>query len=65
MVDPEGLQIINDLAWLHIEYDKGPVKGGEDAPYYQSERGTLYTHYFAISVKKRTRFIAVFAPRRT
>ena len=52
LIDPEGLQIMNDLAWLHIEYDEGPRKGGKDAPYYQSERSAIYTHYLEICKEK-------------
>ena len=22
LIDPEGIQIMNDLAWLHLEYDE-------------------------------------------
>jgi nondiscriminating glutamyl-tRNA synthetase len=34
-----------DLAWLGIEWDEGPGKGGPCGPYHQSERLSLYrTH---------------------
>jgi glutamyl-tRNA synthetase, bacterial family len=33
---------MEDLAWLQLTYDEGPIKGGPHAPYYQSERLNLY-----------------------
>jgi nondiscriminating glutamyl-tRNA synthetase len=40
--DPGAKQILQDLAWLELHYDEGPHKGGPYAPYFQSERTTLY-----------------------
>lgn len=40
--DPEGTKILDHLSWLGIDYDQGPVKGGPDAPYFQSKRNDLY-----------------------
>ena len=31
-----------DLAWLGLDWDHGPDRGGPEAPYVQSERGGLY-----------------------
>ena len=42
----ESLQDLYDtLEWLGIDYDEGPVKGGEYGPYIQSERTDLYRKY--------------------
>ncbi len=35
-------RIMDDLAWLGIDWDEGPDKGGPAAPYTQSRRGDLY-----------------------
>jgi glutamyl-tRNA synthetase len=35
-------QIIDELAWLGLDWDEGPDVGGPSAPYRQSERGALY-----------------------
>jgi glutamyl-tRNA synthetase len=40
--DPEGHQIIQDMEWLNLNYDEGPIKGGPYAPYFQSKRTDLY-----------------------
>jgi len=40
--DPGAKQIMQDLAWLNIIYQEGPVQGGPYAPYFQSERQSLY-----------------------
>jgi nondiscriminating glutamyl-tRNA synthetase len=34
--------LIEDLEWLGVDWDEGPVKGGEYGPYRQSERLELY-----------------------
>ena len=35
-------QMIEYLHWLGLTWDEGPVVGGPDGPYYQSERTALY-----------------------
>ncbi len=45
IIDPEGSQIIEDLTWLGLTYDEGPHKGGAYAPYFQSQRSSLYGRY--------------------
>lgn len=30
------------LAWLGLDWDEGPIVGGPNAPYFQSERKTIY-----------------------
>lgn len=37
--------ILESLAWLGIEIDEGPAKGGPHAPYRQSERKEIYKKY--------------------
>lgn len=37
-----------DLIWLGLDWQEGPEKGGPAAPYYQSERGAIYAHYFEV-----------------
>ena len=37
-----SLQMQEDLRWLGLHWEEGPVCGGPDAPYYQSERTELY-----------------------
>jgi len=38
-------RILEDLAWLAIDCDEGPGRGGGKGPYHQSERLDLYDHY--------------------
>lgn len=40
--------ILNDLAWLGIDWDEGPEKNGPYGPYRQSERLTIYTGYLEV-----------------
>lgn len=37
--------VLRDLAWMGIEWDEGPDKGGAHGPYRQSERTALYREY--------------------
>jgi len=37
--------LIDDLKWLGVEWDEGVDKGGEFAPYRQSERTEIYKEY--------------------
>jgi glutamyl-tRNA synthetase len=43
---PEAEDDIRDaLSWVGLEYDEGPEKGGDYAPYRQSERSARYREY--------------------
>lgn len=37
--------ILSSLNWLGLDYDEGPGKGGNYAPYFQSERTQLHQRY--------------------
>jgi len=50
--DPQATHIIEDLRWLELTYDEGPLKGGPDAPYFQSERDHIYQEYLLILQQK-------------
>jgi len=39
--------LLRDLAWLGIEWDEGPDRGGAHGPYRQSERGARYADRFS------------------
>jgi nondiscriminating glutamyl-tRNA synthetase len=39
------LQLMEDLLWLGLRWDEGPVTGGPYAPYRQSERLSLYARH--------------------
>ncbi|HEY0720200.1 MAG TPA: glutamate--tRNA ligase [Gammaproteobacteria bacterium] len=38
--------LIEDMRWLGLDWQEGEAAGGAQAPYRQSERGTLYEHYY-------------------
>jgi len=44
-------RILEDLAWLAIDWDEGPGAGGEKGPYHQRERLDLYDHYLKILIR--------------
>jgi len=41
-INEAGLKIVEDLKWLGMSYDEGPVVGGEYGPYFQSDRTVIY-----------------------
>ena len=48
-------ELIEDtLKWLGLEWDEGPVIGGENGPYFQSERLDIY-HEWALKLLKSGR----------
>ncbi len=44
--------LIEDLEWLGLEWDEGPVKEGPHGPYRQSERLSLYRKIIEILLEK-------------
>ena len=44
-------RILEDLAWLAIDWDEGPGAGGAKGPYHQRERLDLYGHYLKILIR--------------
>ena len=38
--------LMEDLAWLGLDWDEGPDCGGDHAPYRQVQRGEVYAAYF-------------------
>ncbi|MGD9342234.1 MAG: glutamate--tRNA ligase family protein, partial [Chromatiales bacterium] len=38
--------LMEDLAWLGLDWDEGPDCGGDHAPYRQVQRGDVYAAYF-------------------
>ena len=41
-LDEMCFEILEDLKWLGLKYDEGPVIGGKYGPYYQSKRTEIY-----------------------
>src|ERR1700738_5337446 len=45
----QAVQVIYDgLHWLGLDWEEGPSVGGDDGPYFQSERDSIYEKYLAI-----------------
>ncbi len=51
--DPEAKKIIEDLGWLGIDYNEGPVKGGPHEPYFQSQRAHIYEEHLQKLIEKK------------
>lgn len=52
-VDPMGINIIEDLKWLNLNYQEGPVISGPYEPYYQSMRQDIYKKYLEKFIEKK------------
>ncbi|MBI2775132.1 glutamate--tRNA ligase [Candidatus Dependentiae bacterium] len=52
--DPGGAIIMEDLGWLGLSYQEGPIVGGPDAPYEQSKRGALYQEKLTELIQKNS-----------
>ena len=37
--------LVDGLHWLGMDFDEGPIVGGQYGPYYQTQRRALYQHY--------------------
>lgn len=51
--DPEATKIIEDLHWLGMDYDEGPIKGGPYIPYFQSQRDAHYKKSLDELIRKK------------
>jgi len=38
--------LLDDLAWMGLDWDEGPGMGGDKAPYWQSQRQSIYDQYY-------------------
>ncbi len=61
----EALQDLYDtLAWLGIDWDEGPERGGDYGPYVQSERFDLYKEYAQKLVNEGKAYYCYCTPER-
>jgi len=56
-------QILEDLAWLGLDWDEGPDRGGAHAPYDQWSRRELYREAFE-TLRDRDRLYPCFCSRK-
>ena len=62
LVDNAVENLIKSLQWTGIDYDEGPVKGGNYGPYIQSERLPIYKEYADILHKNGAAYYAFDTP---
>jgi len=49
----QGIEkIFENLKWLGLDYDEGPIKGGPYKPYFQSQRAHIYAQYLHQIIEK-------------
>ena len=56
--------ITEGLTWLGIDWDEGPLKGGDYGPYFQSERTELYQRYVRELVEGGHAYYCFCSPER-
>lgn len=54
--DPNAKKIIEDLLWLGLDYQEGPIKGGHYEPYFQSQRTDIYREKLTILQHKNSTY---------
>ena len=47
--------IFTGMEWLGLDWDEGPMKGGDCGPYFQSQRNDIYDAYFKKAPGRRPR----------
>ncbi len=55
--------LMEDLAWLGLDWDEGPDCGGDYAPYRQMRRGDLYAGYFEKLAAERHAYACFCSPQ--
>ncbi len=56
--------LINTLHWAGLNYDEGPVVGGNFGPYVQSERLAIYKKHIEMLLEKRVAYRCFCTPER-
>ena len=56
--------ILNGLKWLGMDWDEGPGVGGENGPYFQSQRLKIYCKYAERLVKQGDAYYCYCSPER-
>ena len=57
-------EIIDGIAWLGLEYDEGPDRGGPFGPYRQSERFDIYQQHARVLVESDHAYPCFCTPER-
>ncbi len=53
---------IDTLKWLGLDWDEGPVVGGENGPYLQSKRLDIYAHWAAQFIEQKDAYFCYCSP---
>ena len=56
--------LINTLRWAGLDYDEGPVIGGDFGPYVQSERLNIYSKHVEMLLEKGVAYRCFCTPER-
>lgn len=54
--------ILRDLQWLGLDWDEGPLKGGEFGPYFQTQRLSIYKKYALELIEKGKAYYCFCSP---
>ena len=63
-VDGAVENLLETLYWAGLNFDEGPDKGGDSAPYFQSKRLEIYKKYADELIKNKKAYIAFDTPER-
>ncbi len=57
-------ELIDSLHWLGIDWDEGPGVGGENGPYYQTQRKEIYQEYARKLIESGHAYYCFCSPER-
>ena len=63
-VDGAVDNLLETLHWAGLTFDEGPKKGGDNGPYFQSERLEIYKNYADELIKNEKAYYAFDTPER-
>jgi glutamyl-tRNA synthetase len=57
-------ELMDSLHWLGLDWDEGPVVGGPNAPYYQTQRKDIYQEYARQLIESGQAYYCFCTPER-
>lgn len=49
--------LLDDLHWLGLDWQEGPEVDGPHAPYWQSQRQSIYEHYYDMLIQRQLAYL--------
>lgn len=63
LFDKDGSVIIENLLWLGLDYNEGPLRGGDYGPYVQSQRHEIYKENLQTLITQKLAYRCFCSPQ--